>query len=263
MPTTTTSPDFPAVLAARMEFLRLDARCTSCGATQALCDQLRESSDDPTAPPWFGCCAAGPAMGPCHHEINTRRHRHLQDEVASGTVRTVEEAYPPSARRAVGPAKAPISWLIDQGEWWQPKVGPMVRIATMTDTHRLHLMRWLERRAPSMATLMMWNMASGPQPSGDAACDGFEAEMNFLQDRPVEWLRTTELYRALARGLPSPDGGKRSRKRWGRLLRRAEHYSTCPANRDLRAECRCDSEVSDEVSDEVNSPGPEPDGDAP
>jgi hypothetical protein len=261
VPTTTTSPDFPAVLAARRAYISAAAPCMGCGATRAFCDALREQNTDPSAP-GFGCCGCAYNTGVmdwCQHQESRTLHDKLLDEVASGTVRTVEEAYPPSARRATGPVKAPISWLIDQGEWWQPKVGPMVRIATMTDTHRLHLMRWLERRAPSMATLMMWNMASGPQPSGDAACDAFEAEMDLLQDHPVEWLHTTELYRALARGMPSPDGGKRSRKRWGKLLRRAEHYSTCPANRDLKAECRC----GPEANDEVNGPGLEPGGDAP
>jgi hypothetical protein len=131
--------------------------------------------------------------------------------------------------------------LLFQQEWWQPQRGPAVRILDMTDTHRWHTLRWLERRAASLKEAVAWSYATGPQPSGDAACDAFEwALLELDRTEPLTWLRSTELHEALGRRLPTPHAGKRSRKQWGRMVQRARHWSTCPRNRHLRAEeCTC------------------------
>lgn len=234
MPTTTSSPDFAAVLAARRKHIEDRAECEQCGAALATCRYYAAQERERGERFPLGCC------GRCRHVERPRDVDKLLDEIATGSVRTVEEAYPPPV---LGPklARPPMYWLLRQGEWWAPLNAPMVRIVDMTDTHRLHLMRWLEGRAESLVELETWAMMFGPQPSGDGACDGFEAEMGRIERDPVGWLRQQPLYEALSRHLPTPDAGKRSRKRYGRLLRRARHYSTCPRSRNLKDTCTCET----------------------
>lgn len=56
----------PEVIRARQKLIRDDAPCVGCGARQADCEAAR--GQDPTAPPWFGCCARGTMLGPCSHQ---------------------------------------------------------------------------------------------------------------------------------------------------------------------------------------------------
>ena len=127
-----------------------------------------------------------------------------------------------------------------QNRFWITKEGQVLEIRDMTDTHRLNLMRMLERNARRYADAVTLSMALGPQPSGDMACDAFESELFAIDRDPLGFIRSTPLYEELACRMPTVDGGKRSRKRWGRMLLRAKHYSTCPRNRNLKAEeCTC------------------------
>jgi hypothetical protein len=206
-----------------------DARCRFCHSSRLDCRRLAD--EDRSAP--FGCCSE------CNHDDRPALIK-LVDEIESGEVRTVAETEPRQ-----GPRGRPSwMWLLDQEEWWAPKVGSMIRVVNMTDTHRWHTVRMLERNAHSIAMDEHWRMglmAGGPLgPGGDMACDAFEREMGDLLRYPLEFLRSRPLYEALARRLPTPHAGKRSRRRWGRMVQRARHYSTCPRNRDLKAdECTC------------------------
>lgn len=224
--------DLAPVVAERRAHIRAMARCESCGATRAACDHYRETNDDPTAPGWFGCCARGLLLDtPCRHVEQVGMIRELFDEIEAGAVRTVAEAYPPPVQ---GPHRASMAWLLDQEEFWQPMRGPMVRIDDMTDTHRLHTRRWLERRAP---VLELQDARSG---IWFDAPDEVWAEREQDSRDPVGWLRRQPLHRALGRHLPDPSGGKRARKRYRRLLERAAHWSTCPRNRRISANlCIC------------------------
>lgn len=73
-------------IAKRLQDIQADARCVSCGATLADCEASR--GKDPTAPPWFGCCARGiDASTPCHHEVSKGALAALLGEIESGAVR--------------------------------------------------------------------------------------------------------------------------------------------------------------------------------
>jgi hypothetical protein len=69
----------------RCEAIQQDARCVGCGSTLASCKANR--GKDPTAPPWFGCCAGGTQVGPCDHQVSAMALIALLKEMESGTVR--------------------------------------------------------------------------------------------------------------------------------------------------------------------------------
>lgn len=82
--------DMAARVKARREQIQQDAPCEGCGTTLARCKA--ERGKDPTAPPWFGCCARGAMLSvPCNHQVSRQAVLDLLREVESGTVRTVEE----------------------------------------------------------------------------------------------------------------------------------------------------------------------------
>jgi hypothetical protein len=83
------------------------AECESCGATLGRCEAQR--GKDPTAPPWFGCCAQGSDLiTPCRHVPSTAKLVALLKEIERGQVRdeatelldSIEE-YPMTLRRRV------------------------------------------------------------------------------------------------------------------------------------------------------------------
>lgn len=147
---------------------------------------------------------------------------------------------------------------LNQGDVWFPKDRPKVRVADMDPSWRHNAARFLERRAESLAHRYTFGLvSSGSRPTwgdvvgevdgkpvfsatalstfelmSDAALDAFDAEMDEITRRPLEWLRTTALYRALVAGLP--DGAEREA-----LAERARHWSTCPI-RSGGEECRCE-----------------------
>jgi hypothetical protein len=215
---------------ARRDLLVASARCTGCRLTRADCLATR-SDDDP-----LSCCPD------CNHPVSIKGMDALLAEVAAGDVRPVEEVDPPPV---LGPKKASMHWLVNQGEWWLPKRGPMIRIESMTDTHRLHAARMLQRQAVAIAfnehaALSVW-LDHPLGPSGDMAHDAFDRELDDILCEPVRWLNSTPLLQALGSTLPKPH----KRKRWADLERRAEHWSDCPANRNLDDPCRCRVEHPD------------------
>lgn len=220
----------PEVVAARRDHLIATARCRSCWLTRAEC-RLSAGDEHP-----LPCCPD------CSHPVSVKDMDALLAEVAAGKVRTVEEADPPPVQ---GPQPVSFHWLLHQGEWWRPKRGPMIRISSMTDTHRLHTIRMLQRQAAQIAFHehardSMW-LDHPLGPSGDAARDGFEHELHEMLAEPVIWLMRCALLQALAAPLPAP--GKR--KRWARLEERALHWSDCPASRNLDDPCKCRVENPD------------------
>ena len=74
----------------RRKAIQQDSRCIGCGATLASCKSQR--GKDPTAPPWFGCCAQGLDMRPCDHRPDPGALTALLKEIESGTVRDEADA---------------------------------------------------------------------------------------------------------------------------------------------------------------------------
>jgi hypothetical protein len=216
------------IIAARIQRLNGEAPC-QCGATALECRSDR--TGDQSGPGSLCCWGGIPGHG---HVVDRRKLATLHAEIAAGTVRTLEEAHPAPAQ---GPRRVTMAWLLDQGEIWQPERGPSVRIADMHICHRYHTVKFLERRAASLAFREVMGMASLAGtffgPSGDMACDAFEREMDWKTDKPLEWLRSTELHRSLSRALP------RGAKKLRRLVARAAHWSTCPRQDDITAPCGC------------------------
>lgn len=222
--TTTVPADLRDIIAGRFKRLKEEAKCRDCGTTAAACQA------DPTPGPGGLCCWSGRH----EHTMDTGALARLHEEIAAGTVRSVEEVYPPKMQ---GPRRPSMSWLLHQGEIWQPKQGPAVRIADMDACHRYNTMRFLERRAGLLADAEVWRMLLSPmQPSGDMACDAFEREIDEMQREPVEWLRTTPLHQALSRGLPAESDDPGALRE---LAARAAHWSTCACRDDLGAVCAC------------------------
>lgn len=224
------------IIKTRREQIEQDARCDGCGATLASCKAQR--GKDPAAPPWFGCCARGLLLEvPCNHQIDQSRLLGLVREIESGSV---AEARPSSLDQHLSQTYSTWRYL-NQGDWWQPKPpAKPVRIADMEPEWRYNATRWLLRRAPYFADRYSWGMLAsglGPLgPSGDAACDAFEAAMAELdreQEDPQRWIRGTVLYQALIAGLP---GKPRTQFR---LWQRARHWSPCLVRARNSAECAC------------------------
>lgn len=233
---------------ARRTHLLNTARCRSCRMTRGECDAAQLAAGDV---PGQNCCYD------CSHPVEVAALDELLAEVADGAVRSVEEVDPPPVQ---GPARVTPHWLLHQREWWQPKRGPMLRVAEMTDTHRLHTARMLQRQAPAIAFYEHQRQAVWLDhpwgPSGDMARNAFESELDTMLADPLGWLNGTELLRGLAADLPRPPGEKprkHNRRAWADLEARAEHWSTCPRNRNLADPCRC------RVENEVPTEGPAPD----
>lgn len=203
--------DLADVVKARRKDIGEQAECEGCGTTLEECKRLAASNTDPTAPPWFGCCAMGSALGPCSHRPNVRLLNALLKEIEAGAVRTVEDIRaereaearrraeqraantPPGHGRPLGYADR-----FRQSEWWLTKDSGWIRIADMATSHRHNAVRFLERRAATVADKAAWSdMIS----LGDAPDDVVGSAMTEAEDRrrdPLAWLTSTPLYRALA-----------------------------------------------------------------
>ena len=136
----------PEVIRARQKLIRDDAPCVGCGARQADCEAAR--GQDPTAPPWFGCCARGTMLGPCSHQSDPGALTALVKEIEAGEVRPAEEILAERAERAARRAArrasrtTPDGKLLDtagamfgQGEWWLQKSGTWIRITDIPFVH--------------------------------------------------------------------------------------------------------------------------------
>lgn len=92
-----------------------------------------------------------------------------------------------------------------QGETWTDATGTEHRIDEMSARYCRNVIAFLDRQAQRIAFAVGFAMASGPQPTGEAANDCFDAAMADLDD-PVRWLHGTTLVEALRRQADNPDG---------------------------------------------------------
>jgi len=96
----------PKLIKRRRKAIEQAAPCVGCGSTLASCKAQR--GKDPTAPPWFGCCAWGTDFTPCDHRPDPAALTALLKEIESGTVRDEAEMlldsikeYPTTRRRSL------------------------------------------------------------------------------------------------------------------------------------------------------------------
>lgn len=79
-----------SVITERRKAIEDDAPCEGCGSTLASCKANR--GKDPTAPPWFGCCARGLLLDvPCAHRSDPAALQALLREIEDDEVRSVEQ----------------------------------------------------------------------------------------------------------------------------------------------------------------------------
>lgn len=103
------------------------------------------------------------------------------------------------------PQRVGAAQLLQQGIWWRMRTSEdefaptvPIRIEHMHHEHRLALLAFLRRNAARYKLRADWAMASGPQPSGDAACDAFEDACDQLWGTPDDdWIEDQPLVQAL------------------------------------------------------------------
>lgn len=103
------------------------------------------------------------------------------------------------------PQRVGAGQLLQQGIWWRMRTSEeefaptvAIRIEHMDHEHRLALLAFLRRNAGRYKLRADWAMASGPQPSGDMACDAFERECAQLWETPAAgWIEDQLLVQAL------------------------------------------------------------------
>jgi hypothetical protein len=104
------------VITERRKAIQDAAPCVGCRSTLASCKANR--GKDPTAPPWFGCCARGTGFVPCDHRPDPAALTALLKEIESGTVRSEEEMLLDSISEGprIGRRNGPRDGLLD-GIW--------------------------------------------------------------------------------------------------------------------------------------------------
>jgi hypothetical protein len=204
----------PEVIRARREDIAGQAECAGCGTTLEECKRLAAANTDPTAPPWFGCCAMGTAMGPCDHRPNSRLLNALLKEIETGTVESVEaviarreaKAAERAARRAdaTPPGHAwPLSYadMFGQAEWWKTRDQGWIKVIDMADSHRANTVRFLERRAATVAYRVSRSEAMLLGDAPDDVQDDLHRVADERREDPAGWLRNTPLVKAMKAGL--------------------------------------------------------------
>jgi len=217
--TKTETLHLPEILRARREDIAGQAECEGCGTTLEECNRLAAENTDPTAPPWFGCCAMGTAMGPCSHRPRADLLSDLLKEIESGTIRTAGEvraereakaAKTRDRREAATPpgAHRPLGWsgLFGQGEWWKTRDGRWIKVADMEESHRANTVRFLARRARGYADRVAFGLVLSVGDAPEDVVDAVLGEQEEMRRNPGKWIVGTALYRALAAGLPEPWG---------------------------------------------------------
>ena len=129
-----------------------------------------------------------------------------------------------------------------QGTYWKPDGRDPVAIADMPREWRFNCVRFLERRATAYAghfamgchAELWWALDTL---NGEMARDCIENELDGLAQQarrdPLAWIRTTELYLALASGLPIKGAGLRH------LQERSGHWDGCRRRERRHGECTC------------------------
>lgn len=109
-----------------------------------------------------------------------------------------------------------------QDREWRSGDGRVNRLKDLDPRHRRNLIAWLERRAARLKMAYEFSLATGPQPSGEMACDAFESEQAVLWETgDQEWLNSTPLMIRLRKIEAKYNSPKQVRKR--QLARLAEH----------------------------------------
>ena len=72
--------------------------------------------------------------------------------------------------------------LVKGNEYWVTKDKQRLRIRDIEDSHLVNILRFVRRGCEVVRRRVEIQMLSYPGPSGDAACDAFDAELNQVMD---------------------------------------------------------------------------------
>lgn len=99
-----------------------------------------------------------------------------------------------------------------QDERWTTRDGKTLALEDMTPEHRRNLLAMLRRRADSYKLSAQMSLAYGMQPSGDAACDAFDAMCDEIGRTPAaQWLEELPLVERLRELVGADAPGRRRR----------------------------------------------------
>lgn len=99
--------------------------------------------------------------------------------------------------------------LLYQDEVWRDAAGAILCLDDMEPNYCARVRAFCLRNAEHAVTVMLYDMAHGPMPSGDVAADAFGREWDMLEaagDNPQAWLEESDLLQALkyrSEGLPA------------------------------------------------------------
>lgn len=89
---------------------------------------------------------------------------------------------------------------LHQGDVWRDGAGQHIPVSGIDARYAGNILRFMERQAPRWVVIYwldFWNQCSG-MPMGDMAEMVVDREEAYAMDHPVEWVRETELYKAIA-----------------------------------------------------------------
>jgi len=117
--------------------------------------------------------------------------------------------------------------LLGQDEYWVDGLGRIRRIADMDRAYCENVREFLIRQAGGFAQWQLRRVLSGPQPSGDMACDAFDSMTEELVEatrNPQAWILRKPLLHALqARiDIKKEKKKKKHRKRYITVVLRLE-----------------------------------------
>lgn len=170
-------------------------------------------------------------------------------------MRAIDEAGPPSPwetilgtpalKQTVRDLVHPARWYryFHQGRHWVPNGRPPVEISSMGAEWRLNCTRYLVREAARYSRAYAdgchgWGLVTQLGGADDGAMGPILDDLDRLASEatadPAGWIVTTELYRALACGLPAKGAGLRH------LAERAQHWDGCKRRQSRKGgECTC------------------------
>lgn len=96
--------------------------------------------------------------------------------------------------------------VLDQAEVWFDRDGVEHRLGDLDLSHKVNILRFLKRRAPRLKFGYELRLATGVQPSGEAATDGFHQMLDQLAEQPTdEWFEQLPLVVELRRQVAAAD----------------------------------------------------------
>lgn len=152
-----------------------------------------------------GMDLVGPVREPATTVVRLEVSTHLDRTETPAEIAKREEqeaAYFWKPEEGPPPKRVTSMQLLNQDIWWVPKNAAPLRLADMADSHRRNLARFLCRNAAHYKQIEWSNMLqsmTGPLgPSGDAAIDSCERELDMLErEDPLDWLGDKPLMQAL------------------------------------------------------------------